>query len=189
MKGKTGGQQGDPLEMLIFNWTIHHLWGRVLAKYPETRAVAYADDGYIKGKLSVTLQVLADLKSVLKEDDILERNVLKTSDLPKGISQQSVFDVVHNIINSSPSLLHLSGDVLLASFCPEGFVGIGVSIGTHAFVQNFVAKTCRVIIDDVEKLDSIQDGFIHYHLLRFCQVTRLQYINSHTRAWRDHHRP
>jgi hypothetical protein len=24
-KGKTGGQQGDPLEMLIFNLTIHHV--------------------------------------------------------------------------------------------------------------------------------------------------------------------
>ena len=45
-KGKTGGQQGDPLEMLIFNLTIHHLWGRVLAKFQEARAVAYADDGY-----------------------------------------------------------------------------------------------------------------------------------------------
>ena len=49
-KGKTGGQQGDPLEMLVFNLTIHHLWGRVLEKFPE---VAYTDDGYIKGKLSV----------------------------------------------------------------------------------------------------------------------------------------
>ena len=54
-KGKTGGQQGDPLEMLVFNLTIHHLWGRVLAIYPEARAVAYADDGYIKGMLSVAL--------------------------------------------------------------------------------------------------------------------------------------
>jgi hypothetical protein len=26
---------------------------------------------------------------------------------------------------------------------------------------------------------TIQDGFIHYQLLRFCQATRLQYINSH----------
>ena len=59
------------------------------------------------------------------------------------------------------------------------FVGIGVPIGTDAFVRNFVAKTCRGIIDDVEKLDAIQDGFIHYQLLRFCQATRLQYINSH----------
>jgi hypothetical protein len=28
-KDKTDGQQGDPLEMLIFNLTIHNLWGRV----------------------------------------------------------------------------------------------------------------------------------------------------------------
>ncbi len=76
-------------------------------------------------------------------------------------------------------MTHISGDVDLVSFCPEGFVGIGVPIGTDVFVQNFVAKTCRSIIDDVEKLDTIQDGFIHYHLLRFCQTTLPQYINSH----------
>jgi hypothetical protein len=43
------------------------------------------------------------------------------------------------------------------------------------FVQTFVSKTCRSIIDDVEKLDSIQDGFVHYEILRFYQVTRLHY--------------
>ena len=32
VQGKTDGQQGDPLEMLIFNLTIHNLWGRVLEK-------------------------------------------------------------------------------------------------------------------------------------------------------------
>ncbi len=52
-------------------------------------------------------------------------------------------------------------------------------IDTDAFVRSFVAKTCRDIIDDVEKLDAIQDGFIHFQLLRFCQATRLQYVNSH----------
>ena len=54
-----------------------------------------------------------------------------------------------------------------------------MSIGTDAFVRSFVAKTCRDIIDDVEKLDSIQDDFIHFQLFRFFQATRLQYINSH----------
>jgi len=33
-------------------------------------------------------------------------------------------------------------------------------------------------MDDVDKLDNIQDGFIHYQLLRFCQATRLQYLNG-----------
>ena len=34
-------------------------------------------------------------------------------------------------------------------------------------------------MDDVEKLDVIQDDFIHYQILMFWQDTRLQYINSH----------
>jgi len=92
-KGKTVGQQGDPLEMLIFNLTIHHLWGRVLAKFQEARVIVYADDGYIKAKLIVALQVLADLKHVFKEDVGLDLNVAKTAIRPKGVTQQSAFDV------------------------------------------------------------------------------------------------
>ena len=151
-KGKTGGQQGDPLEMLIFNLTIHHLWGRVLAKFPEARAIAYADDGYIKAKLSIALQVLAELKAVFKADAGLELNVAKTSILPKGVTAQAAFDMAQTIMEATASLAHLRNDFLVDSFCPEGFIGIGVPIGTDAFIQSFVAKKCRDIIDDVEKL-------------------------------------
>jgi hypothetical protein len=79
--------------MLVFNLTIHHLWGRVLSKFPGARAVAYADDGCIKAKLSVALQVLAELKRSFKEDAGLELNIHNTSVLPKGVSQQAAFDV------------------------------------------------------------------------------------------------
>jgi hypothetical protein len=41
VKGKTGGQQGDPLEMLILNLTVHHIWGRVLAKFQGARALIF----------------------------------------------------------------------------------------------------------------------------------------------------
>jgi hypothetical protein len=99
--------------MLIFNLTIHHSWGRVLEKFQEARAVAYADDGYIKGKLSVVLQVLAELKRVLKEDAGLERNVSKTSILPKGTTQQAAFDMAQTIMQATPTIAHLSNDVLL----------------------------------------------------------------------------
>ncbi len=87
--------------------------------------------------------------------------------------------MAHSIIAASSALTHLRTEIALDSFCPEGFFGIGVPIGTDTFVRNFVAKTCRNIIDDVEKLDAIQDVFIHYQLVRFCQATRLQFINSH----------
>ncbi len=56
--------------------------------------ISYVDDGYIKGRLSVTLQVLAEINRLLKEDTELELNVSKTSILPKGTTQQAVFDVV-----------------------------------------------------------------------------------------------
>lgn len=59
--------------MLIFNPTTLHSWGRTLAKYPQV--IPYADDGYITAKMSVSLQVLTDLKNVLKEDAGLDLNV------------------------------------------------------------------------------------------------------------------
>jgi hypothetical protein len=77
--------------------------------------------------------------------------------------------LAQRIITSTPSLASLSGKFSLASFVFECFVGIGLPIGTDAFVQKFVAKTCRAITDDVEILDAIQDGFIHCQLPRICQ--------------------
>ncbi len=52
---------------------------------------------------------------------------------------------------------HLGADVSLHSFCPEGFVGIGVRLGTDTCVQNFAVKAFRDTTEDTEKLDDIQD--------------------------------
>ena len=103
------------------------------------KAIAYADDGYIKGKLSIALQVLAELKDVFKADAGLKLNVSKTSILSKGVTAQAVFDMTQTIMQATSSLAHLRNDFLVASFYPEGFIGIGVPIVTDAFVQSFVA--------------------------------------------------
>ena len=103
--------------MFIFNLTIHLLWGRVLPKFQEARAVAHTDDGYIKAKLSVALQVLAELKAVFKTDAGLELNVSKTSILTsKGVNAQAAFDIAQTIMQTTPTIAHLSNDVLLDSF-------------------------------------------------------------------------
>jgi hypothetical protein len=54
-------------------------------------------------------------KRAHKEDAGLELNVSKTSVLPKGVTQQAAFDAAHSIINNSPALTQLRGDVSLAS--------------------------------------------------------------------------
>jgi len=91
--------------MLIFNLSIHHLWGHVLTKFQEAPAIAYADDGYIRAKLSVALEVLAELKHVLKQDAGLELNVSKTFILPEDVTAQAAFDVAQNVIRATPKLL------------------------------------------------------------------------------------
>ena len=111
-------------------------------------ALAYADDGYIKAKMSVTLQVLADLQHVLQEDAGVDLNVSKTSFHAKGVSQQTAFDVAHTIITNSPTLTSLSGKRLPCIFLSRWFRRMGVPNGPDAFVQRFVAKTCTSIIDD-----------------------------------------
>ena len=93
--------------------------------------------------------------------------------VPKGVTQQAAFDAAQNII-------HAPRNPRVDMSSPLSVLKVSlVSIGTDAFVQNFVANTCRAVIYDVKKFDAIQDGFVHYQLLRFCQATRLQYMNSH----------
>ncbi len=62
-------------------------------------------DAYIKANLSVALQVLAELKHVLKQDAALELNVSKTSILPEDVTAQAAFDVAQNVIQATPKLL------------------------------------------------------------------------------------
>jgi hypothetical protein len=175
--GKTGGQQGDPLEMIAFCLSIHHLWGRTLAKhYQDACAIAYADDGYIKAKLSVALEVLSDINHVLREDAGLDLND-KTKILVKGISAAEAHTAAQRMLTADPSLAHLGPLLAPKSFVDDGYIGLGVPIGTDAFVQHFVKKKCQEIMEDVDKLDNIQDGFINYQLMRFWQATRLQYLN------------
>jgi hypothetical protein len=52
----------------------------------------------------------------------------KTSILPRGTTQQTVFDVTHSIIAASPALTQLSGDVL--------YISVGMMKGQRLFVIN-----------------------------------------------------
>ena len=41
-----------------------------------------------------------------------------------------------------------------------------VPSATDAFIKLFVKDKCQAIMEDVDKLDNIQDGFIHYQLIK-----------------------
>jgi hypothetical protein len=122
--------------MIAFCLSIHHLWGRTLAKhYQDACAVAYADDGYIKAKLSVALVVLSDIKHVLREDAGLDLND-KTKILVKGISAAEAHTAAQRLLTADPSLAHLSPLLVPTAFVDDGYIGLGVPIGTDAFVPS-----------------------------------------------------
>ena len=110
----------------------------------------------------------------LSEDTGLDLND-KTIILVKGISAAEAHAAAQRLLAADPSLAH----ILLQGLRSRRlhYIGLGVPIGTDAFVQHFVKAKCLEIMEDVDKLDNLQDCFIHYQLVRFCQATRLQYLN------------
>jgi hypothetical protein len=62
------------------------------------------DDSYIKAKLSVALEVLSDIKHVLKEDAGLVLNFDKTKILVKGISAADAHAAAQRMLAADPSL-------------------------------------------------------------------------------------
>ena len=161
-----GEQQGDPVEMIVFCLSVHHLWGLTLNKHHQDECtVAYTDYGYIKAKLSVALEVPSDVKHILKEDDGLDINFNKTKILIKGISVADTHTAAHHMLKADLSLNHLSPLLSPSLLVVDCYLGLGVPICTDAFIQHFVKDKCQAIMEDVDKFDNLQDGFIHYQLI------------------------
>ncbi len=90
----------------------------------------------------------------------------KTKILVKGITAAEAHAAAQRLLAAHPSLAHLGPLLTPKAFVDNGYIGLGVPIGTDAFIQDFVEKKCKKIMEDVDKLDNIQDCFIHYHLIR-----------------------
>jgi hypothetical protein len=89
---------------------------------------------------------------VLKEDAGLDLNFDKTKILVTGISAADAHAAAQRMHNADPSLAHLSPLLSPASIVVDGYIGLGVPIGTDAFIQPFVKNKCQAIMEDVDKL-------------------------------------
>jgi hypothetical protein len=184
IEGITGGQQGDPLEMLRFCLTIHPIWGRVMARSPQARAVAFADDGFVYvcvqyDSLSSALHIWVQLLHAFKNyaDLAIQLDKCKLyvqGDLTREEARAKVLQIIDGdaaLSSLRPLIAEVDGpnDVIEA----DGIKCVGVPIGSPDFVQQFVANKASEIIRDVEKVQVVTDILIHIHLLRFCPNTRL----------------
>jgi len=68
VKGTTGCQQGDGLEMMRYSLSQHPIIGRVFAYHSNARGVGFADDLNIYASLKTDLKVLVEMRQLLGED-------------------------------------------------------------------------------------------------------------------------
>jgi len=95
--------------------------------------VAYADDGYIKAKLSITLGVLSRLgHQAFTQGGRWPRSQFRQDqDSRQGysISAADAHAAAQRMLNADPSLAHLRPLLSPASFVVDGYIGLGVPIG------------------------------------------------------------
>lgn len=183
IRGTTGGQQGDPLEMMRFCATIHPIWGRVMAKYRSSRALAFADDGFVRADLKTSLHILVDLKRAFLQDANLDLQLHKCKIYLTGMMLEDARALVKDMIEDTPELhslrplLTLQEDPNRDVVQVDGMVCAGVPMGSPDFVRTFVHEKTKAMIQDVCSLHIMQDPLIHLQLVRFCHNTKLSYLS------------
>jgi hypothetical protein len=104
VKGTTGGQQGDGMEMTIHSLSQHPIIGRVLDRHRSARAVGFADDLTIYAALKKALKVLVEMRQRLGEDAKLRYNMGKLKIYIPGVSRERARELVLRHIDQDPSL-------------------------------------------------------------------------------------
>jgi hypothetical protein len=183
VKGTTGGQQGDGLEMMRYSLPQHPIMGRVFARHRNARGGGFADDLNIYASLKTPLKVLVEMRQLLGEDAKLSFNMTTVEIYIPGVTRERARELVLQHIEQDPSLESLReiyeldlAKAELDIITVTGLKCVGVPIGTPEFVNAFVRSEAHAIDQDVLRLRMVQDPKIHYDLLRFCQHTRLAFL-------------
>ena len=62
-------------------------------------------------------------------------------------------------------------------FMVKGFEVLGTPLGTDVYIRDFVTQNFLKIMRDVEKLESLTDGFTHFQLVQKTMNTHTQYMS------------
>ena len=106
-------------------------------------------------------------------------NTGKTKFLAKGpISAKHLFERAQHFLRTIPAIRHLANEFTQEMFSVEGIEVLGTPIGTDNYIKNFVAQNCLKIVRDIEKLEPLSDGLVHFQLIQKTMNTRTQYVSA-----------
>ena len=114
----------------------------------------------------------------VQKDGNLDFNIDKTKILTKGPTTQHVFNLAKHFLDNDPDLQEIANDFTLDMFKDEGIEVLGAPVGTDRYIKTHVAQNCLRIMADITKHESLDDGLVHFHLLKYCMNTCTQYISA-----------
>jgi hypothetical protein len=146
--------------------------------FAELRGLDYADDATTIGRLSQVLKLAAVSKPVFKADGNLDFNMGKTMILAKGPTARHVYERGQHFLQNDPDLQGIANDFTQEMFTVQGIEVLGTPLDTDVYVRIFVDQNCIKITRDVEKLEPLTDGFIHFQLIQKTMNTHTQHMSA-----------
>ena len=115
---------------------------------------------------------------MLKKDGNLDFNIGKTKILVKGPTVQHVFNSAKHFLDNDPDLQEIDNDFTLDMFKDEGIEVLGTPVGIDRYIKTHVVQNCLRIMTDIAKHEPLDDGLVHFQLLKYCMNTYTQYISA-----------
>jgi len=141
-----GGQQGDGLETIRFALTVHPSIERVCERHLDCKVVGICDDIFIIACLSKALSCAAEMKKILKADLNIYLNMPKFNVLfpDTSFSLDTARFALESAVRADPALADLAA--MGAGVSTHGMRVAGILVGVDAWVNTFVAKKARSVI-------------------------------------------
>lgn len=97
--------------------------------------------------------------------------------LAKGPTARHVYERAQHFLQNDPDLQDMSKDFTEEMFTVQVIEVCGTPLDTDLYVRNFVAQNCITITRDMEKLEPLSDGFIHFQVIQKTLNTHTQYMS------------
>jgi hypothetical protein len=165
----SGVQQGDVEGGSFFNVAQHSVVGSCMLRHPEVMASMYADNIDLTGPVSKALLAAQDLETSLVEIGL----VCNPSDSAVYIPEY----------HDSPTPPQAYTDACAVEGMPSipwvgeggGIMVLGFPLGPNPFVRQALERVRDKIAHQLTCLDALDDGLIHFHLLRLCTNSKFLY--------------
>jgi hypothetical protein len=97
--------------------------------------------------------------------------------LPKGPPDCHVYERAQHFLQNDPDLEGIANDFTQEMFTVQDIEVLGTPLGTDVYVRDFVAQNCIKMTRDMQKVETLTDGFTHFQLIQKTMNTSTQYMS------------